>query len=109
MPHVPTLSCSRRGGGSSVGRAPGCGPGGRGFESRRPPLAPSFVLQPLYSRGARGLRPKAKLGAGSFNNERSTTVKTGWKRGYRVALVTVGALILAGGAVAVAGAAHGDK
>jgi hypothetical protein len=36
-------------------------------------------------------------------------VKTGWKRGYRVALVTVGALILAGGAVAVAGAAHGDK
>lgn len=36
-------------------------------------------------------------------------MKTGWKRGYRVALVTVGALILAGGAVAVAGAAHGDK
>ena len=28
-----------RGGGSSVGRAPGCGPGGRGFESRSPPLA----------------------------------------------------------------------
>src|SRR3989440_4687457 len=26
-----------RGGGSSVGRAPGCGPGGRGFESRPPP------------------------------------------------------------------------
>ena len=25
------------GGGSSVGRAPGCGPGGRGFESRPPP------------------------------------------------------------------------
>ena len=25
------------GGGSSVGRAPGCGPGGRGFESRSPP------------------------------------------------------------------------
>ena len=38
MPHVPTLSCSCRGGGSSVGRAPGCGPGGRGFESRSPPL-----------------------------------------------------------------------
>src|SRR5687768_2479630 len=28
----------RRGGGSSVGRAPGCGPGGRGFKSRPPPL-----------------------------------------------------------------------
>src|SRR5689334_1036844 len=28
----------RLGGGSSVGRAPGCGPGGRGFESRPPPL-----------------------------------------------------------------------
>ena len=38
-----TVSSSRailslRGGGSSVGRAPGCGPGGRGFESRPPPL-----------------------------------------------------------------------
>ena len=30
--------CFGRGGGSSVGRAPGCGPGGRGFESRPPPL-----------------------------------------------------------------------
>src|SRR3954470_25033072 len=30
-----------RGGGSSVGRAPGCGPGGRGFESPPPPLASS--------------------------------------------------------------------
>ena len=29
---------SRLGGRSSVGRAPGCGPGGRGFESRRSPL-----------------------------------------------------------------------
>ncbi len=27
-----------RGGGSSVGRAPGCGPGGRGFESHSPPF-----------------------------------------------------------------------
>src|SRR6185436_15926736 len=38
MPHGSPLSCPRRGGGSSVGRAPGCGPGGRGFESRSPPL-----------------------------------------------------------------------
>src|SRR5215203_6000292 len=54
MPHGPPLSCSRRGGGSSVGRAPGCGPGGRGFESRSPPLtrpgtrvsAPEWILRP---------------------------------------------------------------
>jgi len=36
-------------------------------------------------------------------------VKTGWKRGYRAALVAAGALLLAGGAVAVANADHGDK
>ena len=35
--HAARLSCPPRGGGSSVGRAPGCGPGGRGFESRPPP------------------------------------------------------------------------
>ena len=34
----PGLDCPVRGGGSSVGRAPGCGPGGRGFESPPPPL-----------------------------------------------------------------------
>ena len=33
------LRCAAHGGGSSVGRAPGCGPGGRGFESRSPPFA----------------------------------------------------------------------
>ena len=31
------VPCRRHGGGSSVGRAPGCGPGGRGFKSRPPP------------------------------------------------------------------------
>ena len=36
-------------------------------------------------------------------------MKSGWKRGYRVAVVGVAALLLAGGAVAVASAAHGDK
>jgi len=37
-------------------------------------------------------------------------VNTGWKRGYSVAVVAAGALLLAGGAVGVAGAAHGkDK
>jgi hypothetical protein len=36
-------------------------------------------------------------------------VKSGWKRGYRVAIVAAGALILAGGGVAVADAAHGGK
>jgi len=36
-------------------------------------------------------------------------VKKGWKRGYRVLAVSVAALIVGGGAVAVAGAAHGGK
>jgi len=36
-------------------------------------------------------------------------VKTGWKRGYRVAVVAGAALVVALGAVAVAGAAHGGK
>src|SRR6476620_6966966 len=35
------------GGGSSVGRAPGCGPGGRGFESRSPPF--EGAPQPLVA------------------------------------------------------------
>ena len=33
----PSYHAAQRGGGSSVGRAPGCGPGGRGFESPPPP------------------------------------------------------------------------
>src|SRR5438874_2712858 len=33
----PAILSPLRGGGSSVGRAPGCGPGGRGFESPPPP------------------------------------------------------------------------
>ncbi len=32
------LDCRLRGGRSSIGRAPGCGPGGCGFESHRSPL-----------------------------------------------------------------------
>ena len=40
-----------RGGGSSVGRAPGCGPGGRGFESRPPP-----AFAPRMSRLSAGRR-----------------------------------------------------
>src|SRR5205807_2118411 len=34
-------------------------------------------------------------------------VKTGWKRGFRIAAVAGAALLIAGGAVAVAEAAHG--
>ena len=42
---APHAVCTR-GGGSSVGRAPGRGPGGRGFESRPPPFAlPGPVAQ----------------------------------------------------------------
>jgi len=36
-------------------------------------------------------------------------VKKGWKRGYRVLAVSAAALLVAGGAVAVADAAHGGK
>ena len=43
----------RRGGGSSVGRAPGCGPGGRGFESRPPPLALDRRTLPADERRSR--------------------------------------------------------
>ena len=34
-------------------------------------------------------------------------MKTGWKRGFGIAAVAVASLVVAGGAVAVAGAAHG--
>jgi riboflavin synthase alpha subunit len=36
-------------------------------------------------------------------------VKTGWKRGFRVALIAAAAVLVAGGAVAVAQGAHGGK
>jgi hypothetical protein len=36
-------------------------------------------------------------------------VKTGWKRGYRILAISAVALLVAGGAVAVAQAAHGGK
>ena len=40
------LKILTNGGLSSVGRASGCGPGGRGFKSRRPPLfAPVAQLE----------------------------------------------------------------
>src|SRR3954464_12389895 len=50
------VSGSRRGGRSSAGRAPGCGPGGRGFESPRSPFAPmddqlAAFLDALHRRG----------------------------------------------------------
>ena len=40
----PRMRCARRGGYSSAGRAPGCGPGGRGFKSR---YSPHVVRAPL--------------------------------------------------------------
>src|SRR5207237_4071027 len=46
----PGLSCLGRGGGSSVGRAPGCGPGGRGFESHPPPHTKLARVKVLASR-----------------------------------------------------------
>src|SRR5438067_10821550 len=56
-----------RGGGSSVGRAPGCGPGGRGFESRPPPfvsattVAGDVQFQSVARRG-RWLQAVARFG-----------------------------------------------
>jgi hypothetical protein len=41
----PTHRPAGRGGRSSVGRAPGCGPGGRGFESRRSPSLPASAVR----------------------------------------------------------------
>ena len=38
LPCAAMLDWAARGGRSSVGRAPGCGPGGRGFESHRSPM-----------------------------------------------------------------------
>ncbi len=48
-PAAPPAATFRkpRGGRSSVGRAPGCGPGGRGFESRRSPSAGRAVFAGL--------------------------------------------------------------
>src|SRR5712671_2305368 len=39
-----TKSWKRDGGRSSVGRAPGCGPGRRGFESRRSPMLTKRII-----------------------------------------------------------------
>ncbi len=44
---IRRATLSRHGGGSSVGRAPGCGPGGRGFESRPPPACFVGARRPL--------------------------------------------------------------
>jgi hypothetical protein len=47
-PVAPATLVLARGGGSSAGRAPGCGPGGRGFESHPPPSPP--VVSPAADR-----------------------------------------------------------
>jgi hypothetical protein len=56
----PLLDSGLHGGRSSAGRAPGCGPGGRGFESHRSPLAKSPGLRGFCSvagrRRSRGRR-----------------------------------------------------
>src|SRR5206468_2010068 len=56
---VRALSFPRRGGGSSVGRAPGCGPGGRGFESRPPPFLPAALLASRGGGDAETLRERS--------------------------------------------------
>ena len=59
-----------RGGRSSAGRAPGCGPGGRGFESRRSPLVKASLRRGFSSfratperRSHRGYQARVPLGA----------------------------------------------
>src|SRR5262249_4864437 len=39
------IPCDAHGGSSSVGRAPGCGPGGRGFESPLPPFVNRWLRE----------------------------------------------------------------
>jgi hypothetical protein len=54
-----------RGERSSVGRAPGCGPGGRRFESGRSPLKPSCIAPPLR-RSTEGRIPDRRSNHGPF-------------------------------------------
>jgi hypothetical protein len=60
---------SALGGGSSVGRAPGCGPGGRGFESRPPPLHGPVAQR--TERQPSKLRAVVRLHPGPFFEARS--------------------------------------
>ena len=53
-------SCASDGGCSSVGRAPGCGPGGRGFKPHQPP---HFSLKPLLRNGFFLLRRSPPYGS----------------------------------------------
>jgi len=64
------IDLRRRGGRSSVGRAPGCGPGGRGFESRRSPSENPALF--LNDEGSGSCRPVANVaGAGGAEVRRS--------------------------------------
>jgi hypothetical protein len=66
----PELSFFTRGGGSSVGRAPGCGPGGRGFKSRPPPLVqPGPVAQRIERRTSNPCA-EVRLLPGPFRGQR---------------------------------------
>ena len=60
-----TMSAPGDGGCSSAGRAPGCGPGGRGFESRHSPWFPGIPSNVgpghSFARGRRGATPGSWL------------------------------------------------
>ena len=63
-PRLSNYTWRSPGGRSSVGRAPGCGPGGRGFESRRSPSRKC-----LQSAGFRGLSRRCLRGPRGTNGE----------------------------------------
>ena len=64
-PDHPALDSAARGGRSSAGRAPGCGPGGRGFESRRSPLVGPAGCGPfVVAGGPSGVVPGPEASSG---------------------------------------------
>src|SRR3954463_14356981 len=56
--HLRNVKCVNNGGCSSVGRAPGCDPGCRGFESRQPPRRSGRVFDSLTTFFSDSLQPQ---------------------------------------------------
>ena len=67
----PAILSPLRGGGSSVGRAPGCGPGGRGFESRPPPSPARLIASHTRAGRARRLSAPSRSAGRRVSRTRS--------------------------------------
>ena len=78
----PRMRCARRGGCSSAGRAPGCGPGGRGFKSRH---SPHVARAPACSTPVGGSAVSAAVGSAASASRRLR----GWPACRRVAFAAV--------------------